>query len=309
MNRKIVIYQISVILIVCFIINDSIKAQQNVPWYTGQSRGEDLEIQLVTIDPGDDLTMWWGHTAIIVKDHRLNVSKFYNYGLFSFEKDNFITNTAMGRLIFWVGSWNSIDALYYYQSLNREIRIQILNLSQQNRLEIAKFLAINVLPENCEYVYDHYYDNCATRVREIFDKYLGGRFKEASQNPSNLTFRGLTQCYTSHNFFMNWLLMFLMGDAIDIPIKDWETMFLPYELERCVRNLKYTDNDSTIQSLVSDEFVFYKTKGREPIPDIPPESWPLGLLLGILFASISLLITYGIIKEFRSTRVLFGIYH
>ena len=52
------------------------------------SRGDDLEIKLVTIGPGDDLTSWWGHTAIIVEDHKFNVSRFYNYGLFSFEQEN-----------------------------------------------------------------------------------------------------------------------------------------------------------------------------------------------------------------------------
>ena len=90
------------------------------------SRGDALVIKLVTIGPGDDMTSWWGHTAIIVEDNKFNVSRFYNYGLFSFEQDDFITNFVMGRLIFWVGAWNTSDALAHYVSLNREIRFQIL---------------------------------------------------------------------------------------------------------------------------------------------------------------------------------------
>ena len=52
-------------------------------WMDGRSSPEDLLIQLVTIEPGDELYTWWGHAAIIVTDTRLNESRFYNYGLFS----------------------------------------------------------------------------------------------------------------------------------------------------------------------------------------------------------------------------------
>ena len=97
-----------------------------------------LVIQLVTIDPGDELTMWWGHTGIIVRDNRTNAAVFYNYGLFSFDQENFVTNFAQGRLIFWVGVWDAQLALDFYKRMNRTIRIQTFNLSGQKKKQMAK---------------------------------------------------------------------------------------------------------------------------------------------------------------------------
>src|SRR5512136_833896 len=95
----------TVIILLCLSF-ESLSAQANSPtWENHFSRGEYLQIKLVTIDPGDELTMWWGHTALIVEDLRFNTSLFYNYGIFSFEQENFLKNFAMGRLIFWVAAW------------------------------------------------------------------------------------------------------------------------------------------------------------------------------------------------------------
>ena len=148
-----------------------------------------LVIKLVTIDPGDDLPMWWGHTGIIIEDTRIGAASFYNYGLFSFEQDNFALNFIQGRLIFWVGVWDAQLALNFYARMNRTIRIQTLNLSADKKLEMAKFLAKNVLPQNREYLYDHYFDNCATRLRDLIDRMVDGQFAKATKVPGRMTLR------------------------------------------------------------------------------------------------------------------------
>ncbi|MFW9952637.1 MAG: magnesium transporter, partial [Candidatus Thorarchaeota archaeon] len=57
----------------------------------------------------------------------------------------------------------------YYRSLDRDIRFQILDLSQNECDEIREFLENNVKPENASYLYDHYYDGGAIKV-EYFKK-------------------------------------------------------------------------------------------------------------------------------------------
>ena len=56
------------------------------PWGTGESQGEDLAISLVTFSPGDDVASWWGHGSLVVEDRRLEQSRLYNYGMFSFDE-------------------------------------------------------------------------------------------------------------------------------------------------------------------------------------------------------------------------------
>ena len=65
-------------------------AQTPAPWALGGSRAEDLAVRLVTIAPSDPIYTWWGHSALIVEDLRLGISRFYNYGLFSFDQERFI---------------------------------------------------------------------------------------------------------------------------------------------------------------------------------------------------------------------------
>ena len=190
-----------------------------------------LIIKLVTIGQGHDLTSWWGHIAIIVEDTKKGESKFYNYGLFSFEDDNFVLNFIMGRLIFWVGAWKTSNALAYYRGLDRDIRFQILNLSNEESYEIKDFLENNVKPENARYLYDHYYDNCSTRLRDIFNRTSNGKLEEISKKKSRMTLREHTRRHTYHNPIMDFILMYLMNDTIDKPITVWDDMFLPIEME------------------------------------------------------------------------------
>jgi len=279
------------------------------PWEKGYSRGEDLQIKLVTIDPGDELTMWWGHTAIIVEDMRLNTSLFYNYGIFSFEQENFIRNFVMGRLIFWVGAWNTTGALDYYKGLNRSIRIQTLDLSPQRRLEMAKFLANNVLPENREYLYEHYNDNCATRVRDLIDKMVEGQLAQACNQPARMTLRQHTRCHTHHNFLMDLLLMFLMNDTIDKPITRWQEMFLPTELERNILGLSLLDSTGVKRKVISEEVVFFEARERAPLPEFAPKHWPVTLAWGGFFAMLGVYLAFLFRTHTPAGRYLFGIYH
>ena len=50
-----------------------------IPWETGESRGEDLLIQLVTFGPGDVITTYFGHTALVVHDKRLDIARLITH--------------------------------------------------------------------------------------------------------------------------------------------------------------------------------------------------------------------------------------
>ncbi|MBN1835441.1 MAG: DUF4105 domain-containing protein, partial [Spirochaetales bacterium] len=151
------------------------QAQSPAPWAHGKSRPQDLTVVLATIDPAAPVYTWWGHTALIIEDTRLGESRLYNYGLFTIEREDFVANFAMGRLWFQVGAAQPRRELEYNARMNRSIRLQTLDLAPNKKLEMAEFLERNILPENRVYLYDHYYDNCATRVRDVIDKAVDGQ--------------------------------------------------------------------------------------------------------------------------------------
>jgi hypothetical protein len=171
-------------------------------------------------------------------------------------------NFAMGRLIFWVAAWNTEGALNYYQSLDRTIRMQILDLSPERRLELARFLDHNILPENREYLYDHYNDNCSTRIRDLIDKMVDGQFAQSCAQAGRMTLRQHTRRHTHQHFWMDLLLMFLMNDTIDKPVTRWQEMFLPTELERNVQSLTLTDSSNVHRKLVAENLLFFEGSER-----------------------------------------------
>jgi hypothetical protein len=46
---------------------------------------------------------------------------------------------------------------------------------------LANSLRENARPENREYLYDYFRDNCSTRVRDAVDRAVGGRVRQAGQ--------------------------------------------------------------------------------------------------------------------------------
>lgn len=300
-------------LLLMLVVANLGSAQTPAPWALGASRAEDLAVRLVTIAPSDPIYTWWGHSALIVEDLRLGISRFYNYGLFSFEQERFVLNFTMGRLWFQVGASDTERELAYYRYLGRSIRIQTLDLPPDKRLEMARFLENNILPRNRTYLYNHYYDNCATRVRDLIDASVDGRLAAATAVPGRMTLREHTRRFTEGNFYMDWLLMFLMSDVIDHPITKWEEMFLPIEMERNVAVLRYTDETGTERPLVSESVLYFDAPRQRPVPD---RAAPLcfralipGLILGLPAVLFGILIRRGISNRGKKTGwVLFGIY-
>lgn len=265
--------------------------------------GERLKIKLATIGPGDELTNWWGHNAVIVEDTVSGDSYFYNYGLYSFS-DNFITNFVRGRLIFQVGAFQTEWAINYYRGENRSIRIQTLNLSPDKRLELARKLEDNIKPENRDYLYHHYLDNCATRIRDLIDRSVHGQLKDYTNVPARFTLRELTRRYAYHSYIWTWLLMFPMNDSIDKPMARWGDMFLPNEMENIFDDFAYVDSSGQEKPLVSEKVTIFESVGRTTIPEHPPNYIYYTLLISL---AISLLVFVAAYLENKGIRLYFGL--
>ena len=262
----------------------------DIPWADGRSKAEDLHIKLVTFGPGDDIPSWWGHTGLLVEDLRYHKARIYNFGLFSFD-DGMLFKFAMGRLIFAAGDFSVAGYLEWYRRQNRDVRIISLDLPAEERLWLAEKLAWYVRPENRRYLYHHYDENCATRLRDLLNEATDGALYRQADVPARMTLREHTRCYVGHNVFMEMLLMFLMNDSIDKPIREWQEMFLPDELERQVLRLTYQTADGKERRLAEDRLIFFKAD-RPPVPAQPPVHWPGALITGLLVGLIAIALTY-----------------
>jgi hypothetical protein len=265
---------------------------QNILIAQSAETGEDLTVKISINGPGDELYFWWGHIALVIDDARTGQSRYYDYGLFSFENTNFFYNFAFGRLLYSCGVSYAASNIASYIMTNRDITLYTLDIPPEKRLEIREIAENDVLPENRDYWYHHFKDNCSTRLRDIIDIAAYGQFKEEYNTaPGRYTLRQHVRRHTWFSPFFDWILNFWMGQGIDTPITVWQEMFLPSEVGRNIKDFSYTDSYGSLHKLVSNTDVINRSIGRPEVLDIPRRQWPrefafsigIMLLLGLLF--------------------------
>jgi len=142
------------ILIAFLIISPTIQAQQ---------LSSEAKISLITCDPGRDIYSMYGHTAIRVNDSIQKIDVVFNYGVFSFDSPNFAYRFAKGQTDYLMIGQRFSGFLPEYHEDQRSVYEQELNLSVEGKNKLFQALIENAKPENREYRYNFFVDNCATR--------------------------------------------------------------------------------------------------------------------------------------------------
>ena len=272
------------------------------------AQGENLTLKVAVMGPGDQLYFWWGHIALVVEDSRAGTSRFFDYGLFNFEKENFFYDFAFGRLLYSCGVSPTERNLDVYFYTNRDITVYTLDVPPQMRQKVRDFAETNVLPENCEYYYHHFRDNCSTRIRDIIDIATNGQFLEQyGQAPGRFTLRQHVRRHTWFSPPSDWFLNFLMGQVIDRPITVWEDMFLPSEVGNRIEEFWYTDSDGVSRKLVTSVEVLNKAIDRPSVLDVPRKQWPRELAFSLVLSAIFGAFFFMQAKNIRAGRILAGL--
>lgn len=291
-----------------FLSSVSVLIAQNNDAEGVKTRGDRLTLKLAVIGPGDELYFWWGHIALVIEDEAAGNARFYDYGLFSFENEHFFTNFATGRLLYSCGASPAERNFEVYRRTNRDITLYTLDIHPAKREEVRRFAETNILPENRDYYYHHFKDNCATRIRDLVDLAVGGQFKERfGEAPGRYTLRQHVRRHTWFSPFMDWILNFWMGQDIDTPITIWQEMFLPSEIARRIEDFRYRDPSGVERALVSHKEVLNKARNRPVVLEIPHRQWPWELLVGL---GIALVLGLGMAQKKNHParyRILFGV--
>src|SRR5690606_8922340 len=92
---------------------------------------QEYRISLLTCDPGDELYSAFGHNAVRVRDLNSGRDLVFNYGTFDFDTPNFYLKFARGKLDYMLSVSTYEQFLLHYQYLQRSVREQVLDLSQE----------------------------------------------------------------------------------------------------------------------------------------------------------------------------------
>jgi hypothetical protein len=249
---------------------------------TGAGDGAELGVFLLTMGQGDLVWERFGHDAIWIHDPVAGTDRVYNYGLFDFRSPGYWQRFMKGNWIYQVGAVDLGRTLAEYQYLNRSVWAQELNLTPAEKREVQAFLEWNVQPENREYLYDYYRDNCSTRIRDVIDRATGGRLKAATAGkPTGTTYRWHSERLVEGDKLSYFGLLGGLGPAADRPIDQWEEMFLPGKVREQVRRVQVPDAGGRLVPLVKAEHTLFEAAGRAPEAEKPPFWLPWYLLAGL----------------------------
>ena len=189
---------------------------------------ETAELSILTMGPGDDLNDSFGHSAFRVKDTIQNIDVVYNYGVYDFNTPNFYLKFAQGKLLYNLDRNNFTPFYNYYSKQNRWIKEQVLNLNPSEKQNLFNFLQNNLKPENRTYKYDFFFDNCATKIRDVMAIVLKDKISYQDGFQSNFyTFRELIQKNVDWNTWGSFGMDIAIGAVVDRKATYWEYQFLP----------------------------------------------------------------------------------
>ncbi|HEX2191109.1 MAG TPA: DUF4105 domain-containing protein [Longimicrobiaceae bacterium] len=241
-----------------------------------------LTVYLLTMGQGDMVWERFGHNALWVHDPAAGTDRVYNYGLFDFDSPGYWQRFMKGNWIYQVGEESLSNTLWQYQYFDRSVWAQELNLTPAQERELEAFLEWNVRPENREYLYDYYRDNCSTRVRDVLDRVVGGRLRAATEGEATgTTYRWHSERLIAEDRPAYFGLLGGLGPAADRPIDAWEEMFLPGKVRERVREVRVPDEAGRPVPLVKAEHVLYEAASRPAERTEPPFWLPWYLLAGL----------------------------
>jgi len=214
----------------------------------------DSKISVLTCSDGEELNSAFGHSAIRVSDTTNNIDWVFNYGTFDFNTPWFYLKFANGNLnyLLSIGEYKHFLAQYFRD--NRSVTEQVLNLNMNDRQRLFDALLVNYQPENRNYRYDFFYDNCATRIADIISDNVKGVIAFSPIEPNKrISFRAMLHHYLYSSPWTETGLAMILGLPADKIPTVRESTFLPYFLMQAFDQATYTTSDGQRMPIIKEK--------------------------------------------------------
>jgi hypothetical protein len=243
--------------------------------------GSHLEVFLVTAGPGDAIWERFSHNAIWIRDNRTGLNTAYNWGIFSFDQENFIVRLFQGRMLYAMYGLDMNRMAASYMAANRDLVVQPVDLDPAERLELQATLQAMNNDQDRYYRYDYYRDNCSTRVRDALDAVLGGQIEERwGDVATEESYRWQTRRALRRDLWAATGIDLFMGIPADRYLTAWEEMFLPLRAQRYLEETEIRRADGSVRPLLGPR----QTLGdadRPPVAEAPRTIPWAEILIGI----------------------------
>ena len=281
----------------------------NVP----QEPGSDLTVTLLTMGVGEQVWEMFGHNALWFHLDRAPslggpIDVVYNWGIFDSRQPHFILHFLQKRMFYSMGGFPLEETLIEYRQLDRAVWAQELDLTNAQKAALRDFVIWNSQPENRNYWYDYYLDNCSTRVRDALDRVLGGVIRATfSGRKTSNTYRSETLRLTQREKLLAAGIDLGLGRPADHQLSAYEEMFLPMRLRDYIRELRIDDGHGGTRPLVKSERMLLGTV-THPEPSAPPHWFGAYLTIGLVLAAVFGIVGWRAARGSAGSRISAGVF-
>lgn len=250
----------------------------------GQLPDSTTQVSLITVGPGGDLYSSFGHSLFWFSDPAKGIDASYNYGSFTFQTENFYLKFLRGTLPYKIDKGPLDPQVYYWQHENRSVAQQVLNLSVAQKQKLYVLLEENYRPENREYRYRFFYDNCATRLQDMLLAACGDSIAYEGYTHETRTFREWIDKYAHRQKpWADFGMDLAIGKTADKAATPMQATFLPDNLRDAFADARVTTTGGESAPLVAATHVIYTATPRQAPGFLTPMVffWLLALLTGL----------------------------
>ncbi|MGN0029958.1 MAG: DUF4105 domain-containing protein [Marinilabiliaceae bacterium] len=207
---------------------------------------EDVEISLLTCSSGDELYSAYGHSAVRLKDSKLGLDVVFNYGTFDFDTPFFYLKFLNGTLDYMLSTASYSRFISSYSREGRGVEESKLILSISQKEQIERLLLENAQPQNRSYRYDFFFDNCATRIRDIVFKVADIDVEKIKSNVEGVTYRDCLHEKVGPNEWSGFGIDIILGVRADECVSAYEKALLPDCLNQLFKDVSLTASSRPI---------------------------------------------------------------
>lgn len=187
---------------------------------------ENTQVSIFTCGRGEQLYSTFGHTALRIKDDTNRLDVVFNYGAFDFRVENFYLKFVKGDLQYFMNVTSVEDFIMEYQTDEREVIEQTLNLTLAQKQNLFDELSAALYTSERYYTYKFIDRNCTTMVNEKINGLLG-QAQIQKVDDKTISYRTLLYPYFGNYFWYKLGINIVFGAKTDA---DAEKLFLPIEL-------------------------------------------------------------------------------
>jgi hypothetical protein len=195
----------------------------------GAIEAEPPGIDLLTFGIGDRIFEKFGHAALCLRYHSPeHTDVCFNYGVTDFNAGwSMVWTFLRGEQKFWVEPTTLDSMLQFYEWEDRDIWRQRLPITGDDARAVEAKLWSDIREENRYYYYDHFLDNCATRLRDVIDQATHGALRRGSDERIPRTYRELGRRGLAGMPLLLLASDLVTGRALDERPTHWQAMFHP----------------------------------------------------------------------------------